>query len=89
MTQCKKAYRFRYLLDLPVDELLKASGVDFSKGGCPEEDEQFQDNISDYKIIVYDCLSLDRITFTGNSISNKKLYLLYDAARVTIMWSNM
>ena len=33
----------------------------------------------DYKIIVYDGLSPDRFIFSGNSLSNKKLYLLYDA----------
>jgi len=33
---------------------------------------------TDYKIIVYDGLSPDRVIFDGNSLSNKKLYLLYD-----------
>ena len=74
-----KSYRNGYLLDLPVDELLKASGVDLSNGGGLEELQQFQDYLSDYKIIVYDGLSPDRLIFSGNSVSNKKLYLLYDA----------
>ena len=34
--------------------------------------------LSDYKIIVYDGLSPDRVMFSGNSVSTKKLYLLYD-----------
>ena len=74
-----KSYRDGNLLDLPVDELLKASGVDLSNGGGLEELQQCQDYLSDYKIIVYDGLSPDRLIFSGNSVSNKKLYLLYDA----------
>ena len=66
-------------LDQPVDELLKASGVYLSTGGGLEELKQFQDYLSDYKIIVYVELSPDRIIFTGNSVSNKKFYLLYIA----------
>jgi hypothetical protein len=37
------------------------------------------DYLSDYKIIVYDELSHDRLIFIWNSVSNEKLYLLYDA----------
>ena len=47
-----KSYRNKYKLDLPVDELTKASGVDLSNGGGLEELQQFQDYLSDYKIIV-------------------------------------
>jgi hypothetical protein len=57
-------------LEKPVEELLKASGVDLSDGGGLEEIEQFQDYLSDYKIIVYDGLSPDRLIFSGNSISD-------------------
>jgi hypothetical protein len=39
---------------------------------------QFQDYLSEYKIIVYDGLSPERIVFTEKYLSNKKLYLLYD-----------
>ena len=56
-----------------------ASGVDLSNGGGLEELNHFQDYLSDYKIIVYNGLSPDRHIFTGNSLSNKKLYMLYDA----------
>ena len=56
-----------------------ASGVDLSNGGGLEELHHFQDYLSDYKIIVYNGLSPDRHIFTGNSLSNKKLYMLYDA----------
>ena len=58
---------------------MKASGVDLSNGGDLEELQQFQDYLSDYKIVVFDCLSLDRLIFSGNSHSAKKLYLLYDS----------
>jgi len=42
-----------------------------------EELQQFQDYLSDYKIVVFDGLSPDRLIFSGNSHSAKKLYLLY------------
>jgi hypothetical protein len=74
-----KSYRNGYGLDGPVEELLKASRVDLSEGGGLEELAQFQDYLSDYKIIVYDGLSTDRLIFSGNSLSDKKLYLPYDA----------
>jgi hypothetical protein len=72
-------YRDGKFLEKHVEELLKGSGVDLSDGGGLEEFEQFQDYLSDYKIIVYDGLSPDRLIFSGNSLSDKKLYLLYDA----------
>jgi hypothetical protein len=72
-------YRDGKCLERPVEELLKASGVHLSDVRGLEELEQFQDYLSDYKIIVYDGLSPDRLIFSGNSLSDKKLYLLYDA----------
>ncbi len=74
-----KSYRDGYKLHLTVDELLNASGVDLYNGEGLEELQQFQDYLSDYKIIVYGGLSPDRLVFTGNSFSKKKLYLLYNA----------
>jgi hypothetical protein len=68
-----KSYRDGYKLDQTVEDLLMASG-----GGL-EKLQQFQDYLSDYIIIVYDGLSPDRLTFTGNCLSNKRFYLLYDA----------
>jgi hypothetical protein len=47
-----KSYRNGYLLDEPVDELLKASGVDLSNGGGLQELQQFQEHLPDYKIIL-------------------------------------
>jgi hypothetical protein len=73
-----KAYRNGNRLEKPVKELLRASGVDLSDGGGVQELRQFQEYLSGYKIIVYDGLSPDRLIFTGNSISDKKLYLLLD-----------
>ena len=74
-----------YLLDQPVDELLKNFGLDLSNRGSLEELQQFQDYLSDYKIIVYGRLSPDRLISTRNSVSNMKLHLQYDTERVTIM----
>jgi len=73
-----KSYRDGYGLKEPVEELVKASGVDLSNGGGFKELQQFQEYLSDYKIIVFDGLYPDRVMFSGNSLSTKKLYLLYD-----------
>ena len=62
----------------PAQNLLKFSGVHLCNGGGFAELEQFQEYFSDYKIIVYDGLSPDRVMFSGNSFSSKKLYLQYD-----------
>jgi len=61
-----KSYRDGYGLKKPVEELLKASGVDLSNGGGLEELQQFQDYLSDYKTVVFDGLSPDRLIFSGN-----------------------
>jgi len=74
-----KSYRLGRCLNKPVEDILKASDVDLSNGGGLEELQQFQDCLSDYKIVVFDGLSPDRIIFSGNSLSAKKLYLLYDS----------
>jgi hypothetical protein len=73
-----QSYRNSRGMKKPVEELLKASGVNLSKGGGFHELQQFQEYLSDYKI-VYDGLNPDRVMFSGNAVSNKKLYLLYDA----------
>jgi len=65
-------------LKKPVEDLLDASGVDLANGGVFQERWQFQEHLSDYKIIVFDGLNTDRVMFSGNSLSTKKLYLLYD-----------
>jgi len=72
-------YRHGKGLKTPVEDLLKAFGVDVSNGGGLEELQQFQDYLSDYKVVVFDGLSPDRVIFSGNSHSAKKLYLLYDS----------
>ena len=71
-----QSYRDRYGLKKPVDDLLKASCVDLPNGEGFRE--RFQNHISDYKMIVFDGLNPDRVMFCGNSLSAKKLYLLYD-----------
>jgi len=47
-----------------VEDLLKASGVDLSNGGSSKELEQFQEYISDYKIVVFNGLSPDGVMFS-------------------------
>ena len=53
--------------------------MDLSNGGSLQERAQFQECLSDYKIVVFSGLSPDNIIFTGNSVSSKKLYLQYNA----------
>jgi len=67
-----------YGLKKPFEEILKASGVDLSNCGVFEELRQFQEYLSDYKIIVFDGLYPNMVMFSGNSISAKKLHLLCD-----------
>jgi len=62
----------------PVEVLLNASGVDLSHGRGFQELDQFQEYLSDYKIVVFDGLNPHRVMFIGNSLSDKKLYLLYN-----------
>jgi len=73
-----ESYRDGYGLNKPVEEHLNASGVDLSNGGIFKELQQFQEYLSDYKIMVFDGLYSDRVMFSGNSLSAKKSYLLYD-----------
>jgi hypothetical protein len=73
-----RLYRDGRNLKKPVEDLLNASGVDLTNGGGLDELRQFQEHLWDYKILVYDGLNSDRLTFSGNSLSDKKLYLLFD-----------
>jgi len=58
---------------------LGVSDVDLRNVGGLKELEKLQNYTSGYKIIVYGYLSHDGVIFEGNSVLNKKLYLLYDA----------
>ena len=80
-----KSYRDGKALKQPVQEFLSASGADLNRGGCFKELEQFQNYLSDYKIIVYDGLSPESVLFCGNSVPNKKLYLLYDGGHYNVI----
>jgi hypothetical protein len=46
-------------LQKPVEDLLKASGVDLTNGGGLEELRQFQEYLSDNKTVVFDGLRPD------------------------------
>ena len=55
----------------PIEDFLKAPGVDLSNGGRLQELARFQEYFSDYKIVVFSGLNCDRVMFTGNSLSSK------------------
>ena len=41
--------------------------------------KEFQENLSDYKIVVFNGINPDRVMFSGNCLSSKKFHLLYNA----------
>jgi len=67
------------MYEKPVEDLLEASGVDLSLEGGFEELEQFQEYLTNYKIVLFYGLKPHRIMFSGNSLYDKKLYLLYNS----------
>ena len=73
------SYRDGRGMKKPVEDFLKTSGFKLCNAGGFKKFEQFQVYLSDYKIIVNDGLNPDRVMFSGNSVSSKKFYLLYDA----------
>jgi hypothetical protein len=74
-----ESHRHGRCLQKTVEDLLKASGVDLTNGGGLEEIRQFQEYLSDYRIVVFDGLRPDRVIFIGNFLWAKKLYLLYNS----------
>ena len=56
----------------PVEDLLKASGVDLSNAGSLQELAQFQEYLSDYNIVVLRGLNPNWVAFTGNFLSSNK-----------------
>ena len=67
------SYRDGRSLKKTVEDLLKVSGVDLRYAGGFKELQCFQEYLSDYKIIVFDGQNPDRVMFSGNSVSSKKL----------------
>jgi hypothetical protein len=57
--------------------LLKACDVDLTSGGSYQKIRNIQEQLSDYKIVYYG-LKPDRVIFSRNFLSAKKLYLLHD-----------
>ena len=53
--------------------------MDLSNGGSFRELQQFQENLTVYNIVVFNGLNPDRVMFSGNSLSGRKFYLLYNA----------
>ena len=80
-----KSYRDCKGFKQPVQNLLSASGFKLNNGGAFKRLRQFKNYLSHYKIIVYDVLSPDRVIFSGNSLSNKKLYVLYDSGHFNVI----
>jgi len=60
------------------EDLMYSSGVDLANGEGFQELRQFHMHLSDYQIIEFYGFNPDRDMFSGNSLSAKKLYLLYD-----------
>jgi len=58
-------------LEQPFEDFLSASRVNFANGAVLKELEQFQNYLSNYKIILYDGLSHDRVIFEGNSFRTR------------------
>lgn len=56
---------------------METSGVDLVSGGGFQELRQVLEHLSGYHI-VFGVLNLDRVMFSRNSFSTKKLQLLYD-----------
>jgi hypothetical protein len=69
-----KLYRNSRCFEKPVEDLLKAFVVDLFKGGGFEELQQFQQYFRITKLL-FDGLHPDRVMFSGNSLSDTKLYL--------------
>jgi hypothetical protein len=65
-------------LDQPVEDLLRASGIDMTNGGGLEELEQLQVYLWDYKIIVNVGLSPDKLILIEFPF-RIKICSLYDA----------
>ena len=61
-----------------VQHLLQTMGINLENGGGVHEIQQFQDNFSEYKIVVYGGLDCEDIIFEGKVISEKRVNLLYD-----------
>jgi len=80
-----KSYKDGKSLKQTVQDLLSVSDVYLTNGGGFKELEQFQNSLSLYKIIVYVGLSPDSVFFSGNSLSNKKLYRLYDSGHHNVI----
>ena len=79
-----KSYRDGYSLKHPFQDLLSASSVDLTNGGEFKELEQFQNYLSDYKIVVYDGLSPDRVLSVEIPFRTRNctLYMILDTTIV-------
>jgi hypothetical protein len=80
-----KSYRNGSCLKQNEQDLLSASVSELRNGGSFKELEQFQKYLSTYKIIMDNGLSPGRVIFIGNSLSNKKLYLLHSAGHFNVI----
>jgi len=68
-----QSYTRGYGSKKPVEVLLKVSGFDLNISGGFQELRQFRDHLSDYQIIVFDGSNPDRVMYSGNLRSTKKI----------------
>jgi hypothetical protein len=74
-----KSYRSGRKMILPVvQNLLAETGIDLSKGGGLPELAWFQEHLKNYRIVVYEGFSCDRMMFDGQTDSQQRINLLYD-----------
>jgi hypothetical protein len=73
-----KSYRRGWKILPKVRELLKASGVDLSRGGGIPELQAFQRHLPHFRIVVHAGLKCDNIMFDGQVTSPQRINLLYD-----------
>ena len=69
-------YRRGECMKIPVEVLLKASGVDLSSGGSFEELEHFQEYLSYFKIVVFDGLTPNRVCLVEIRTRNCICYIM-------------
>jgi hypothetical protein len=74
-----ESFRKGYKKILPnVQHLLTATGIDLSRGGGLPELARFQEYFSEYRIVVYEGFSCNKIMYDGQTDSQRRINLIYD-----------
>jgi len=74
------SYRQGYKIRPVVQHLLQTTGIDLQNGGGVYEIQKFEDQFTEYKIVVYGGLNCEDVIFEGKGVSEKRVNLLYDEA---------